>query len=170
MKCKPIIFENHFDEKVTVVVGNWCINGCQTFHKNDAEIIFNKFNVPENYRRDVMNAFSDDEIDFDVLCDTNFGWILQPRVDILIAFICDDVKRLIKFIEDANNNILALLAHRGIEELDLKLMYMPSGITIILANNTKSILVLEHLSNSNYSYVALTARDRLNGVNYRKTL
>lgn len=49
------IIENHFQNKNTYFVGNFCINGCQCFTLDEADEVFKKYNVPIALQQDVRD-------------------------------------------------------------------------------------------------------------------
>lgn len=56
-------FEHHQNSyNISYVLGNYCRNGCQVFHKDQTQELFDQYDVPEEYREDIMEAFSDEEI------------------------------------------------------------------------------------------------------------
>lgn len=108
-----IVFENHFDGKTTLVIGDWCINGCRTFHRSESKKIFDEYDVPLKYRDDVMKAFSGNKIDYDALV-SKYQYLPLST----IVAICDDRDFLKKHVSHSFWLIRAQIAKKGISELD----------------------------------------------------
>ena len=51
-------FENHFDEKDTIIVGDYVINGCQNFHISKLDEVCEEFNVPNEMKKQVIEQHS----------------------------------------------------------------------------------------------------------------
>lgn len=95
------IFKNHFEDKATVVAGNWCMNGCQIFHKRDAQKIFDRFEVPEEMRKDVLDAFSDEPFDMrqvEVIYDPTISRFRKKK---FLVFVSPDVETLNFHLENS---------------------------------------------------------------------
>lgn len=62
------VLENHFQGKSTIVIGECCVNGCQAFHKSEAQEVFNAFRVSPAQQQEVMELFDqynpNEEINF----------------------------------------------------------------------------------------------------------
>ena len=53
-----ITLHNHFEYKPTYIVGNYIINGCQTFHINEIDKVCKEFYVPDRMKNQVLNLHS----------------------------------------------------------------------------------------------------------------
>lgn len=87
------IITNHFEVKTTYILGNWCRNGCQTFHKKDADIIYKQFKVPMGMRNTVNDLFSSNDIDWKRELNALISNNNIHAIRFLIT-VCDDEKFL----------------------------------------------------------------------------
>lgn len=124
MITKPVVFENHFCEtRKTTVLGNWCLNGCQLFHKDRAKHVFERFQVNKSQQLDVMNAFTDKAIDFNKVMLFMF-MSKTDRYDELFASACDDIEILkdILLSRHASDKVRKIIAMKNITELNLMMI------------------------------------------------
>lgn len=156
MKTSKVkVLLNHFGLNTTFVVGNWCMNGCTVFHKDDADHIFELHGVPNYYSDDVMNLFSDDPIDFkyfiNSICDFDK---LAGIYDIteLFATCCDNEHYLnlllnLKSIQPTGDT-KCIIINKNVDILNKILMKDWNWVTRLrVVNATKNIDILTHLSN-----------------------
>lgn len=157
---KLTIFLNHFEGKTTTVYGNWCNNGCQTFHKDDAEKVFDRFNVMGSRRIDVLGAFSDEEIDSNEVI---LSFLPASTLKLIIEKT-DDLD-LLKKIIDADRDLSKIeIARRNITELNQILAKDEYFyVRYKVAEFTTDKDILENLTKDEDSLVRYTAID-----NYRK--
>lgn len=114
------IFKNHHEGKTTTVMGNWCDNGCQFFHKDEADSVFRDYDVCEDHQNDVRRSFSDsipdynelltikDEIDEEVFAD--FVLHLYTDPEIVQPYLHNSSVLAVKFlVNEANPDILKML-------------------------------------------------------------
>lgn len=106
------ILDNHFENKTTYIVGNYILNGCQSFEKSKASKIFRMFKVPKKMREEVLSYCQDNE-DWETLSKHE-----DKEVRYLVALQGHFLER---FIEDEYYLIRCELANQGYA-LD-KLMY-----------------------------------------------
>lgn len=84
---KVYVLTGHYLNKTTIVIGDHCVNGCQTFTSSEAKMIFDSFKVGPEYRKDVMDLFKkyNPKVGFD-LSDIKETFLSQKIVDILVNF------------------------------------------------------------------------------------
>lgn len=132
------------------VLGNYCSNGCQFFHKDDAQEVFDKFYVPEKFRADIMGAFSDEEVP-----PVTLNMSYREKLFYINMFRLSD---LVILARDPNDEIReALASTRHPEIMDILVHDESAAVLIdIAAYGTKEHLdILVH--SKNYFVASLVA-------------
>lgn len=169
MNSKLKVLIGHYDGNPTFVVGNWCQNGCQTFHKDDAQDVFDEFEVPEDQRKDVMDLFSDEKIDFNLFFDS-IASILElmdvEDLSYLVSKICDDEKHLKSFLQ---NHYMTSAAKKNLARKDMDSVNeilindSPWIVRLVVVRHTTSKEILLKLTKDKDSNVSNAAIRRLTG-------
>lgn len=66
-ELKMKVFENHFDGNPTILIDDRIINSCQNFTIEEAPKVFEKYNVPEKYRKDVLDNYTGKSTEEEIL-------------------------------------------------------------------------------------------------------
>lgn len=134
------ILQSHHEDKPTLVIGEICSNGCQTFHRSKADKIFSYYNVSTEHQQDVMELFDQ----------------YNPNEDLNLRGLLNDPKFNIRFFNV--NRIISLLVER----------YPSENLRDTLFNSKKSYSVIEGISL--YSKQQLDSLVRSNDYSIRKAL
>lgn len=161
MITKPILLDNHYAGNQTIIIGNWCGNGCQFFHKDEAEDIFDEFEVSDQERLDVMNAFSDEQIDFNALLESGdipYDYLIKMGDDPI--FLKQFTSKAVARWEDR-----ALLAKKGIKELnDILINDTDWYVRVCVAETCDDADILKSLTKDDSTYVRKSAKNKLQNL------
>lgn len=112
MITEMVVIKYHFELKNTYILGNWCKNGCQIFHKDNSDSVFQEFQVPKEKQNDVISRFSDEKVDYDSVLKN----CIPANIPNVIR-LCDDIEFL-KSICLGNSTVLkSIVADKGVYEL-----------------------------------------------------
>lgn len=152
---EPVIFKNHHNGNRTIVIGQWCSNGCQTFHKDDLDVICRQHEVSARHKRHVLNAMSDLPVDWEMMLNLE-----DDRIDRIIAKGCYNNSILKKIINrhKSDDYIMDLILNRKNVELEDFIIYT-------VDNNILSGRIAE--ITDSYDNLALLARNRSSYVRIR---
>lgn len=103
------VLENHFGGKVTVLIHDRVINGCQDFHISKLDEVCSDFDVPQHMIDDVRNAYMGVSTESEQM---QFVHHPQMQVRIVLArYGCDSALEILK--DDDEWQVCREVARRG---------------------------------------------------------
>ena len=123
------VLRNHHSNKPTIFVNGLITNGCQTFTLDNAEGIFNKYNVSRQYRQDVHDNYIEKSSSEEILSFVNDedyevravvasqGYGLDILINDKFSYVRAAVARqgygLDVLVNDKNVNVRVIVASQG---------------------------------------------------------